>query len=120
MIADPRGSCRVMTSAEREQRETGVAAAGTAAIGGEVSAEKHDARGEAHRPLAEAGESEGFEETERELIDHAAHRDQHAARRVIEDAPDRADDARTTSREAPGCGSGPRCRQPRRFPSGPP
>lgn len=87
-----------MTPAEREQHETELAAAEAAAIGGEVSSEKRDALDEAHRPLAEAGEgqSEGFEETERELIDRAAHGDQHAARRVTEDAPDRADDARAT------------------------
>jgi hypothetical protein len=55
---------------------------------------------QAHRPLAEAGqgESEGFEEAERELIKHASHADQHAARRVIEDAPDGSEDER--AREA--------------------
>lgn len=47
-------------------------------------------RDEANRPLEEAGqgESEGFEETERELIEHASHGDQHAARRILADAPD--------------------------------
>jgi hypothetical protein len=51
---------------------------------------------EAMRPLAEAGqgEAEGFEQTEEELIDHASHGDQHAARRAIEDAPDEVDDPR--------------------------
>jgi hypothetical protein len=45
---------------------------------------------EAHRPLEEAGqgESEGFELAERELIEHASHSDEHAARRVISDAPE--------------------------------
>ena len=40
------------------------------------------------------GESEGFEEAERELIEHAGHGDQHAARRAIEDAFDVSEDAR--------------------------
>ncbi len=39
-------------------------------------------------PLSEAGEgeSEGFELTEGELIEHASHGDEHAARRVDQDA----------------------------------
>jgi hypothetical protein len=51
---------------------------------------------EAFRSVVEAGggESEGFEEAERELVEHATHGDQHAARRVIEDAPGEAEDAR--------------------------
>jgi hypothetical protein len=51
---------------------------------------------EAERPLVEAGEgtAEGFEQTEQELIEHASHGDQHAARRAIQDAPDEADDGR--------------------------
>ena len=50
-------------------------------------------------PVREAGggEAEGFEEAEQELIEHASHGDQHAARRVIEDAPDGADDARVAA-----------------------
>jgi hypothetical protein len=51
---------------------------------------------EAQRPLEEAGqgESEGFELAERELIEHASHGDQHAARRAAEDAPSTSDDER--------------------------
>jgi hypothetical protein len=40
------------------------------------------------------GESEGFEEAERELVEHATHGDQHAARRVIDDAFDEPEDPR--------------------------
>lgn len=82
---------------EREQEEAAAAEAGS--IGGRVSSEGPPAEGspdEATRPLAEAGEgeSEGFEEAERDLAEHATHGDQHAARRVIEDAPSESDDAR--------------------------
>ena len=59
---------------------------------------------EAQRPLTEAGqgESEGFEEAERELIEHASHGDQHAARRVIQDSEGIEEDPRafTESGEA--------------------
>jgi hypothetical protein len=53
-----------------------------------------DSVDEAGRPLAEAGqgEAEGFEQAERDLLEHAAHGDQHAARRAIEDAPLESDD----------------------------
>ena len=82
---------------ERMQEEAAAAAAG--AIGGRPSAEPPEADGEpdeAHRPLVEAGqgEAEGFEQAEHELIEHASHGDQHAARRSLEDAPGRSDDAR--------------------------
>jgi hypothetical protein len=81
--------------AEEEAR----AAAEAAGIGGRVSSEPHPIEevDEAHRPLIEAGEgeSEGFEQAEEELIEHASHGDQHAARRAIEDAPlEESDDAR--------------------------
>lgn len=51
-------------------------------------------------PVQEAGggESEGFEQAEQELIEHASHGDQHAARRVLEDSPDRSEDARASDR----------------------
>ncbi len=39
------------------------------------------------------GEAEGFEQSEQELIEHASHGDQHAARRVTEDAPEESEDA---------------------------
>ena len=88
---------------EREQEDAGAAEA--ASIGGRVSDEPPSEADEAEadpaqRPLVEGGqgESEGFEEAERELIDHAGHGDQHAARRVAQDAFDETDDAR----QAPG------------------
>lgn len=83
---------------EREQEEAAAAAAGS--IGGRVSdeppMEDADEYDEAQRPLIEAGEgeAEGFEQAERELIEHASHGDQHAARRAIEDAFDESDDER--------------------------
>ncbi|MDQ6605972.1 MAG: hypothetical protein M3Z06_05410 [Actinomycetota bacterium] len=54
---------------------------------------------EAQRPLTEAGqgESEGFEEAERELIEHASHGDQHAARHVIQDAERVQEDPRAAT-----------------------
>ena len=80
-------------NSEREQEEAAAAEAGR--IGGSPSdgAEPVD---EAHRPLEEAGqgESEGFELAERELIEHASHGDQHAARRAAQDAPSTSDDGR--------------------------
>lgn len=86
---------------EREQEDLAAAEAG--AIGGQVSSEPPPAdmegRDEAHRPLIEAGEgeSEGFEEAERELAEHASHGDEHAPFQVIEDAPDGVDDDRAFS-----------------------
>ncbi|MFZ1994014.1 MAG: hypothetical protein WAU75_07885 [Solirubrobacteraceae bacterium] len=87
---------------EREQEEA--AAAEAAEIGGHPSSEPPpvdaDERDPAQEPVREAGggEAEGFEEAERELIEHASHGDQHAARRVLEDAPGEVDDPRV----APG------------------
>jgi hypothetical protein len=88
-----------MTESEFEREQEEAAAAEAAAIGGRVSSEPPPVDGgpdEAERPLAEAGqgEAEGFEEAERELEEHASHGDQHAARRIIEDAPLESDDAR--------------------------
>jgi hypothetical protein len=82
---------------EREQEQA--AGAEAAAIGGQVSSEPPATDGEpdpSEQPLVEAGqgEAEGFEEAERELVEHAGHGDQHAARRVIADAPRGWDDAR--------------------------
>jgi hypothetical protein len=79
---------------EREQEEA--AAAEAARIGGNPTSEDVDSVDEAQRPLQEAGqgESEGFEQAERELIEHASHADQHAARRAADDAPSTSDDAR--------------------------
>jgi hypothetical protein len=85
---------------EREQEDA--AAAEASRIGGEPSSEPPSAdedRDPAQQPVGEAGggEAEGFEEAERELIEHASHGDQHAARRVLEDAPDENDDPRAAS-----------------------
>jgi hypothetical protein len=57
---------------------------------------RHEEEAEAQRPLIEAGqgEAEGFEQSEEELIEHASHGDQHAARRVIDDAPAESEDSR--------------------------
>jgi hypothetical protein len=80
----------------REQAEN--AAAEAAAIGGRPSSEPpaQDATDEAARPVVEAGggEAEGFEQAERELVEHASHGDSHAARQAMEDAPKGSDDAR--------------------------
>ncbi len=88
---------------EFELEQEKEAAAEAAAIGGSVAdypsltddGEDADA---AQRPLAEAGEgeSEGFELAERELEEHASHGDQHAARRILEDAEGFDEDARAT------------------------
>ena len=87
-----------MPGPDRAAEEAEQAAAEAGAIGGRVSSEPTGADGapdEAHRPLVEAGEgeAEGFELAEQELIEHASHGDEHAARRVIQDAPDESDDA---------------------------
>jgi hypothetical protein len=82
------------------------AAAEAANIGGSPASDPDptQAPDEAQRPLEEAGqgESEGFEQAEQDLVDHASHGDQHAARRVIEDAPlDEVDDARAAQQGDP-------------------
>ena len=81
-------------------QEEARAAADAARIGGRPSSEPPPVEDvdEAHRPLVEAGEgeSEGFEQAEQELIEHASHGDLHAARQAIEDAPDESDDARAS------------------------
>jgi hypothetical protein len=86
-----------MSEADRDdeltRREADRAAAEAGAIGGGVSSDPEPTSGagdEAERPLAEAGEgeAEGFEQSEQELIEHASHGDQHAARRAIQDSPD--------------------------------
>jgi hypothetical protein len=84
---------------ELAEHEASEAAAAAAAIGGRVSSDPEPIAGkpdEAERPLAEAGqgESEGFEAAEQELVEHASHGDQHAARRAIEDAPAESGDVR--------------------------
>jgi hypothetical protein len=80
-------------------QEADRAAAEAGAIGGRVSSEPEAVSGDdqAQRPLTEAGqgEAEGFEQAEQELIEHASHGDQHAARQAIEDAPIEDDDLRS-------------------------
>lgn len=87
------------TDSAREQEEA--AAAEAAAIGGRPSSEppSEEPLDEADRPVVEGGggEAEGFEQAEQELIEHASHGDQHAARQAIEDAPDTADDERAAA-----------------------
>ena len=88
-----------MTPDDIAREQADKAAAEAAAIGGRPSSDPDDVErpdDEAQRPLTEAGqgESEGFEEAERELVEHATHADQHAARRVIEDASGLEDDPR--------------------------
>jgi hypothetical protein len=88
-----------MAGSDRADEEAEAAAAEAAAIGAKTSSEPEPTDGrpnEAERPVVEAGggEAEGFEQAERELIEHASHGDQHAARRAIEDVPDFQQDAR--------------------------
>jgi hypothetical protein len=87
-----------MREPDPAQEEADRAAAEAAAIGGSPSSEEPplEQPDEAERPLVEAGqgESEGFEQAEQELMEHASHGDQHAARRAAQDAPDEQDDAR--------------------------
>lgn len=92
-----------MPGPDRAREEADRAAAEAAQIGGSPSSDPGAASSEevdeAQRPLVEAGqgEAEGFEQAESELIDHASHGDQHAARRAIEDAPTEADEARAAT-----------------------
>jgi hypothetical protein len=82
-------------SEDTEHRESDLAAAEAAEIGGRPSSEPPvEGVDEAQRPLVEAGEgeAEGFEQADRELIEHSTHGDQHGARRAIEDAPQTSDD----------------------------
>jgi hypothetical protein len=90
----------MMAESEFEHEQEDAAGAEAAAIGGRPSSEPPGVEGDeidpAQAPLIEAGEgeSEGFELAEEELIEHASHGDQHAARRIIEDAPREVDDPR--------------------------
>jgi hypothetical protein len=67
-----------------EQEEADAAAAEAAGIGGVTGEEELDP---AQLPITEAGGgvSEGFEESERALIDHASHGDQQAAHAILHD-----------------------------------
>src|SRR5437588_2306319 len=91
---------------ELADQEADRAAAEAGTIGGPVSSDPPSVDGqpdEAERPLAEAGqgEAEGFEQAEHELIEHASHGDQHAARQAVEDAPEGSDDARAAEAGEP-------------------
>jgi hypothetical protein len=90
-----------MPTPDPAQEEAEAAAAEAAAIGGRPSSEPLSEQpiDEADRAVVEGGggEAEGFEQAERELIEHASHADQHAARQAIEDAPDESDDARAAA-----------------------
>jgi hypothetical protein len=89
---------------EREQEQD--AAAEAAAIGGRVSSEPptefEQELSEADRAVYEGGggEAEGFELAEAELEEHASHGDEHAARRILEDA-DLLDEGETEASHAP-------------------
>jgi hypothetical protein len=87
---------------EHEQEEA--AAHDAAQIGGRPSSDPppDDEVDPATAPLIEAGEgeAEGYEEAELELIEHAEHGDQHAARRVLEDAPAPEDERAASYGEA--------------------
>jgi hypothetical protein len=90
-----------MTESDFERRQEEEAAAEAAAIGGQPSSEPSvtdEEQDPALQPLREAGqgEAEGFEEAERELVEHASHGDVHAARRVLEDAPPGEEDERAS------------------------
>src|SRR5690242_7145935 len=84
-----------MPGPDRARQEAEAAAAEAAWIGGRPSDEIEVENGP-DRPVLEGGggEAEGFEQAEHELIEHASHGDQHAARRAIYDAPDESDDIR--------------------------
>lgn len=58
-------------------------------------------RREERRPVEEAGGgvSEGFEQAEQELIDHAGHGDEHGTAAITRDARDEAEDAHETHGE---------------------
>jgi hypothetical protein len=75
-----------MDDRELVREEERKAAAEAAEIGGR----RPPWTDEAQQPLTEAGQgqAEGFEESERELIERASHGDEHAARRVVRDAID--------------------------------
>jgi hypothetical protein len=89
------------SSFEREQEDA--AAAEAARIGGSPTSEPPPVDADERDPAEQAvregggGEAEGFEEAERALIEHASHGDEHAARRVLQDAPDEVDDPRAAS-----------------------
>ena len=89
-----------------EQEETAAAAAEAARIGGITGEEEFDP---AQLPVTEAGGgvAEGFEESERALIEHASHGDQQSAHTILRDRGS----ARGGEHRARGLGAGPRAQQ---------
>ncbi|MDQ6836338.1 MAG: hypothetical protein M3016_09150 [Actinomycetota bacterium] len=91
-----------MSESEFEREQEDAAAEEAGAIGGQPSSEPPgtdaDQVDPAQAPLIEAGEgeAEGFELAEQELVEHASHGDEHAAGRILQDAPDEDEDARST------------------------
>lgn len=79
------------------EREVRAAAQEAARIGGRAGDEDVDP---AERPVREAGggEAEGFEETEKRLIENASHGDEQSAHAVLHDAGE-AEDAAAAERE---------------------
>ena len=80
-----------MSESDFEHEQEDLAAEEAAAIGGQVSYDPPAGEEEldpAQAPLVEAGEgeSEGFELTEQELIQHASHGDEQTPARIIYDA----------------------------------
>lgn len=72
------------TDPEYEQEEVDAAAQEAAMIGGVTGEEDLNP---VERPVIEAGggEAEGFEETERMLIEHTSHTDQQSAHAILHD-----------------------------------
>jgi hypothetical protein len=101
-----------MSDSEFEAEQEKQAAAEASAIGGRASSEPptefERELSEADRPVIEAGEgeSEGFELSEYELQEHASHGDEHAARRIIEDAALLDEDEPLEERHAAEAGEG--------------
>jgi hypothetical protein len=83
------------SSPRYEQEEADAAAAEAAGIGGVTGEEELDP---AQLPVTEGGGgvSEGFEESERALIEHASHGDQQSAHTILHDQglPEEPDSAR--------------------------
>lgn len=82
-----------------EREEANMAASEAAAIGGPAGDEDLDP---AQRPVQEAGggESEGFEDSEAELIDHASHGDQRPAHTILRDQGPREEQTEQEDSEA--------------------
>jgi len=73
-----------MTDPEFEKQEIEEAEREAAAVGGQAGRTYDDPSQRAVREGG-GGESEGFEDSERELIEHASHADQAPAHRVLHD-----------------------------------